>query len=129
MNGVQVKEFKVRQQEGADIQMLLATVTWDLPDCVMKSGLESMQEIESGRSISCLEFAFIAAGLLFHRRLFSMDRGTLIRKHYGDSSIRCIVLITYGVQTNKRHPKRDLDKFGCYFCINPDDHPTSSYAG
>ncbi|KLU54193.1 DMT family transporter [Paenibacillus sp. FSL K6-1122] len=95
MNGVQVNQGQTTRR--ADIQMLLATVIWGSSYLFMKSGLESMQEL----NLVAFRFgiAFIAAGLLFHRRLFNMDRRTLVAGAImGTALFAAFVFITYGVQ-------------------------------
>ncbi|WP_145048296.1 DMT family transporter [Paenibacillus xylanexedens] len=81
----------------ADIQMLLATVIWGSSYLFMKSGLESMQEL----NLVAFRFAiaFIAAAVIFHRRLFRMDVGTLVAGAImGTALFAAFVFITYGVQ-------------------------------
>ncbi|MEY8745212.1 DMT family transporter [Paenibacillus tundrae] len=81
----------------ADIQMLLATVIWGSSYLFMKSGLESMQEL----NLVAFRFAiaFIAAAVIFHRRLFRMDIGTLVAGTVmGTALFAAFVFITYGVQ-------------------------------
>ncbi|WP_338543421.1 DMT family transporter [Paenibacillus tundrae] len=81
----------------ADIQMLLATVIWGSSYLFMKSGLESMQEL----NLVAFRFAiaFIAAAVIFHRRLFRMDVGTLVAGAVmGTALFAAFVFITYGVQ-------------------------------
>ena len=95
MNGVQVSQGQTTRR--ADIQMLLATVIWGSSYLFMKSGLESMEEL----NLVAFRFgiAFIAAGLLFHRRLFNMDRRTLVAGAImGIALFAAFVFITYGVQ-------------------------------
>ncbi|MCM3172643.1 DMT family transporter [Paenibacillus sp. MER 99-2] len=81
----------------ADIQMLLATVIWGSSYLFMKSGLESIQEL----NLVAFRFAiaFIAAAVIFHRRLFRMDLRTLIAGAVmGTALFAAFVFITYGVQ-------------------------------
>lgn len=81
----------------ADIQMLLATVIWGSSYLFMKSGLESMQEL----NLVAFRFtiAFIAAVVIFHRRLFRMDLRTLgAGAVMGTALFAAFVFITYGVQ-------------------------------
>ncbi|WP_186375408.1 DMT family transporter [Paenibacillus xylanexedens] len=95
MNGVQGKQIQASRR--ADVQMLLATVIWGSSYLFMKSGLASMQEL----NLIALRFgiAFVAAGLLFHRRLRSVDRGTLLAGGVlGTALFAAFVFITYGVQ-------------------------------
>ncbi|SCY78538.1 Permease of the drug/metabolite transporter (DMT) superfamily [Paenibacillus polysaccharolyticus] len=95
MNGVQVNQIQASRR--ADVQMLLATVIWGSSYLFMKSGLASMQEL----NLIALRFgiAFVAAGLLFHRRLRSVDRGTLLAGGVlGTALFAAFVFITYGVQ-------------------------------
>jgi len=95
MNGVQGNQIQASRR--ADVQMLLATVIWGSSYLFMKSGLASMQEL----NLIALRFgiAFVAAGLLFHRRLRSVDRGTLLAGGVlGTALFAAFVFITYGVQ-------------------------------
>ncbi|MCM3132196.1 DMT family transporter [Paenibacillus polysaccharolyticus] len=95
MNGVQGNQIQASRR--ADVQMLLATVIWGSSYLFMKSGLASMQEL----NLIALRFgiAFVAAGLLFHRRLRSVDRGTLLAGGMlGTALFAAFVFITYGVQ-------------------------------
>ncbi|KQY83333.1 multidrug transporter [Paenibacillus sp. Root52] len=81
----------------ADIQMLLATVIWGSSYLFMKSGLESMQEL----NLVAFRFAiaFIAAAVIFHRRLFRMDVRTFVAGAVmGTALFAAFVFITYGVQ-------------------------------
>lgn len=95
MNGVQGNQIQASRR--ADVQMLLATVIWGSSYLFMKSGLASMQEL----NLIALRFgiAFVAAGLLFHRRLRRVDRGTLLAGGVlGTVLFAAFVFITYGVQ-------------------------------
>lgn len=95
MNRVQGNQIQASRR--ADVQMLLATVIWGSSYLFMKSGLASMQEL----NLIALRFgiAFLAAGLLFHRRLRSVDRGTLLAGGVlGTALFAAFVFITYGVQ-------------------------------
>ncbi|WP_434751515.1 DMT family transporter [Paenibacillus amylolyticus] len=95
MNGLQGNQIQASRR--ADVQMLLATVIWGSSYLFMKSGLASMQEL----NLIALRFgiAFVAAGLLFHRRLGSLDRGTLLAGGVlGTALFAAFVFITYGVQ-------------------------------
>nr|WP_186812270.1 DMT family transporter [Paenibacillus xylanexedens] len=95
MNGVQGNQIQASRR--ADVQMLLATVIWGSSYLFMKSGLASMQEL----NLIALRFgiAFVAAGILFHRRLRSVDRGTLLAGGVlGTALFAAFVFITYGVQ-------------------------------
>jgi len=95
MNGVQGNQIQASRR--ADVQMLLATVIWGSSYLFMKSGLASMQEL----NLIALRFgiAFVAAGILFHRRLRSLDRGTLLAGGVlGTALFAAFVFITYGVQ-------------------------------
>lgn len=95
MNGVQRNQIQASRR--ADVQMLLATVIWGSSYLFMKSGLASMQEL----NLIALRFgiAFVAAGILFHRRLRSVDRGTLLAGGVlGTALFAAFVFITYGVQ-------------------------------
>ncbi|MDP9698261.1 drug/metabolite transporter (DMT)-like permease [Paenibacillus intestini] len=95
MNGVQGNQIQASRR--ADVQMLLATVIWGSSYLFMKSGLASMQEL----NLIALRFgiAFVAAGILFHRRLRSVDRGTLLAGVVlGTALFAAFVFITYGVQ-------------------------------
>ncbi|MEI2285037.1 DMT family transporter [Paenibacillus polysaccharolyticus] len=95
MNGVQGNQIQASRR--ADVQMLLATVIWGSSYLFMKSGLASMQEL----NLIALRFgiAFVAAGILFHHRLRSVDRGTLLAGGVlGTALFAAFVFITYGVQ-------------------------------
>lgn len=88
---------QVNVSRRADLQMLLATVIWGSSYLFMKSGLESMQEL----NLVAFRFsiAFIAAAVIFHRRLFRMDLKTLgAGTIMGTALFAAFVLITYGVQ-------------------------------
>lgn len=95
MNGLQGNQIQASRR--ADVQMLLATVIWGSSYLFMKSGLASMQEL----NLIALRFgiAFVAAGVLFHRRLRNVDRGTLVAGGVlGTALFAAFVFITYGVQ-------------------------------
>lgn len=95
MDGVKGKQIQASRR--ADVQMLLATVIWGSSYLFMKSGLASIQEL----NLIALRFgiAFAAAGLLFHRRLWKVDRGTLAAGGIlGTALFAAFVFITYGVQ-------------------------------
>ncbi|WP_308721932.1 DMT family transporter [Paenibacillus polysaccharolyticus] len=95
MNGVQGNQIQASRR--ADVQMLLATVIWGSSYLFMKSGLASMQEL----NLIALRFgiAFVAAGILFHRRLRNVDRRTLLAGGVlGTALFAAFVFITYGVQ-------------------------------
>ncbi|MGC5771672.1 DMT family transporter [Paenibacillus pabuli] len=95
MNGARAPHGQASRR--ADLQMLLATVIWGSSYLFMKSGLESMQEL----NLVAFRFgvAFIAAAVLFHRRLFNMNRRTLAAGAImGTALFAAFVFITYGVQ-------------------------------
>ncbi|MGQ8874470.1 DMT family transporter [Paenibacillus sp. TSA_86.1] len=95
MSGVQGNQIQATRR--ADVQMLLATVIWGSSYLFMKSGLASIQEL----NLIALRFgiAFIVAGILFHRRLRSVDHGTLLAGGVlGTALFAAFVFITYGVQ-------------------------------
>jgi drug/metabolite transporter (DMT)-like permease len=92
-----VQGNQIQASRRADVQMLLATVIWGSSYLFMKSGLASIQEL----NLIALRFgiAFIAAGILFHRRLRSVDRGTFFAGGVlGTVLFAAFVFITYGVQ-------------------------------
>ena len=107
--------------------MLLATVIWGSSYLFMKSGLASIQEL----NLIALRFgiAFAAAGLLFHRRLRRVDRGTLLAGGILGTALFAALYSLPMVYSERRHLRRVFDQFGRHFCTDINDSLAPAFAG